>query len=327
MSENQKLLALLIDGDNADPAHIPKILAEISKRGFGDPKIRNVYGDFSQQGLQTKWDQAVQEYGLKREDYLHSSTGKNGTDIVLTIDAMDMLYSDNRKLSGFCIYSNDRDFTHLAHRIRRQGLSIYGLGSEQSQELLAAYDDYIAVERLDDSIPVAKELSDEEFFNLCIAGYERAYEEAAERFKEGWIPLSQVKAAMIAIHPALQSKSSRALVEKWKSVADAHPKDIEVNELTDRRYVVHEVRVFDTFDKLRHVYQIERLNISIKDDGWVWLTLLAQRLQSEYGSVTYKGTSSSKLQKMIDKMQKDYPEIELWTEDGQQPRIRIQSSV
>lgn len=315
MSENRKLLALLIDGDNVEAVHIPMILAEISKRGLGDPKIRNVYGDFSQKQLQVRWDKAVQEYGLKREDYLHSSTGKNGTDIALAIDAMDMLYSENPKLSGFCIYSNDRDFTHLAKRIQRKGLNVYGIGSEQSQDLIAAYDDYIAV----DSPPV-EDVSDEELFNRCVTSYKQAYQEAEASIRDGWVSLHHAGVVMKRMYQTPRILSLRTLVKDWNAVAQLQPKTLEVRE-RDGNY---EVRILDTIDKLRYVYQLERQNISIRDDGWVWLSLLAQRLQSEYGSVVYKGNPSSKLQKMIDRMQKDYPEIELWTEDGQQPRIRIQ---
>jgi uncharacterized LabA/DUF88 family protein len=54
------------------------------------------------------------------------SVGKNGADIALVIDAMDLLHSG--RVTGFCLVSSDSDFTRLATRIREQGLDVFGFG-------------------------------------------------------------------------------------------------------------------------------------------------------------------------------------------------------
>ena len=47
------------------------------------------------------------------------ASAKNGADIALAIDAMDILYAG--AVTAFCIVSNDRDFVPLALRLRAAG--------------------------------------------------------------------------------------------------------------------------------------------------------------------------------------------------------------
>lgn len=73
--------------------------------------------------------------------------GKDATDMILIIDAMDLLYSG--ALDGFCIVSSDSDFTPLASRIRESGLTVYGFGRSKTPEaFIRACDKFIYVENL-----------------------------------------------------------------------------------------------------------------------------------------------------------------------------------
>ncbi len=73
--------------------------------------------------------------------------GKDATDMILIIDAMDLLYAG--ALDGFCIVSSDSDFTPLASRIRENGLSVYGFGKKSTPEAFKkACDKFIYVENL-----------------------------------------------------------------------------------------------------------------------------------------------------------------------------------
>ncbi len=79
------------------------------------------------------------------------TTGKNSTDSALIIDAMDLLYT--QKLDGFCIISSDSDFTRLAHRIRQDGILVYGFGKRQTPNAFtAACDRFVYTELLDLSV-------------------------------------------------------------------------------------------------------------------------------------------------------------------------------
>ncbi len=143
MVENQRLLAVLIDADNnTQPALITAIMAAAKTQG--KPIISRIYGDFSQDNLKNLRPVAA-EHDIEIKHSFHASSGKNATDIALVIDAMDILY--DAKIGGFCIVSSDSDFTHLARRIRRNGLIVIGIG-KANPALLESYDKFIQLEAL-----------------------------------------------------------------------------------------------------------------------------------------------------------------------------------
>jgi hypothetical protein len=69
---------------------------------------------------------------LKRTGEHRYTTGKNATDSTLIIDAMDLVYT--RKFDGFCLVTSDSDFTGLAMRIRKEGLTVLGFGEKKTPE-------------------------------------------------------------------------------------------------------------------------------------------------------------------------------------------------
>src|SRR5688572_23412942 len=106
MSENPRLFALFIDGDNVQAALVPKILNILSE--FGKPIIRKVFLNKTT----PDWENSSRKHSLKLEVITNNTKGKNASDIALVIEAMDKLF--NRKdLDGFCIVSSDSDFTGL----------------------------------------------------------------------------------------------------------------------------------------------------------------------------------------------------------------------
>jgi len=56
--------------------------------------------------------------------------GKNGSDIALVIDAINMLHSG--RFAGFYLVSSDSDFIRLAARSREQGLDVFGFGGAKT---------------------------------------------------------------------------------------------------------------------------------------------------------------------------------------------------
>ena len=56
-------------------------------------------------------------------------SGRNATDIELTVAAMDLLHEG--KTAIFCIVSSDADYAALALRIRQAGKTVIGLGKER----------------------------------------------------------------------------------------------------------------------------------------------------------------------------------------------------
>lgn len=122
-------LAVLIDADNCSPSIASDLFKEIAK--LGDASIRRIYGDFS--GTKNGgWRKILNEHAIIPHMNVEATKGKNASDIVLVIDAMDLMHSG--RVEGFCIVSSDADFTRLASRLREQGLDVYGFGERKTPE-------------------------------------------------------------------------------------------------------------------------------------------------------------------------------------------------
>jgi uncharacterized LabA/DUF88 family protein len=122
-------LAVLIDADNAQAAVIEGLLAEIAR--FGEATVRRIYGDFTAPES-SSWKKVLHQYAIKPVQQFAYTTGKNATDSMLIIDAMDLLYT--RKFDGFCLVTSDSDFTDLAMRLREEGLTVLGFGEKKTPE-------------------------------------------------------------------------------------------------------------------------------------------------------------------------------------------------
>ena len=127
MEDTKFNIAVLIDGDNAQPKLIKEILEEVSK--YGKATIRRIYGDWTQQHM-NGWKEIINQYSISPIQKFAYTTGKNSTDSSLIIEAMDILHSKNTE--GFCIVSSDSDYTGLAKRIREEGLFVMGIGQKKT---------------------------------------------------------------------------------------------------------------------------------------------------------------------------------------------------
>lgn len=127
--EPTQRLAVLIDGDNAQPRAIDSLLADIAR--FGVATVKRIYGDFTSPG-NARWKETLHKHAIKPVQQFAYTSGKNATDITLVIDAMDLLYA--RRFDGFCLVSSDSDFTGLALRIREEGLLVLGVGERKTPE-------------------------------------------------------------------------------------------------------------------------------------------------------------------------------------------------
>ena len=96
MSANpNRATAVLIDGENIAAGDFPRLQTRlISIPGIA---ITRVFGDFAN-ASHSNWLEVCREHGV--EPVLHCSpvTGKNGTDILMTIAAMDKELNEARDL-------------------------------------------------------------------------------------------------------------------------------------------------------------------------------------------------------------------------------------
>ena len=120
-------IAVLVDGDNAQPSLIEAVLAEAVK--YGTTTVRRIYGDWTTPNM-AGWKSALQNHAFQPLQQFRYTTGKNATDSALIIDAMDLLHSG--RIDGFCIVSSDSDFTRLATRVREHGLFVMGIGEPKT---------------------------------------------------------------------------------------------------------------------------------------------------------------------------------------------------
>ena len=122
-SHGSRTIALLIDGENAQPKLIEHILAETAK--YGNVTTRRIYGDWTTPNM-SGWKDSLHTFAIQPEQQFSYTTGKNSTDSALIIDAMDILHAGT--VNGFCIVSSDSDYTRLVTRIREQAFFAMGVG-------------------------------------------------------------------------------------------------------------------------------------------------------------------------------------------------------
>ncbi len=141
-------MAMLIDGDNAQPSLVVKLLAEAGK--YGAPTIRRIYGDWTTPQM-NGWKECLNNHAIQPIQQFRYTVGKNATDSALIIDAMDLLHSG--LVDGFCIVSSDSDYTRLATRIREEGIFVMGIGqSKTPKPFVNACNIFIFTENLIDNI-------------------------------------------------------------------------------------------------------------------------------------------------------------------------------
>ncbi len=147
-------IALLIDGDNAQPSLIAEILTEAGK--YGALTIRRIYGDWTTSNMQG-WKETLNSSAIQPIQQFRYTVGKNATDSAMIIDAMDILLSG--PVDGFCIVSSDSDYTRLATRIRESGIFVMGIGKRITPKAFVnACNIFIYTENLDvkESAPKGK---------------------------------------------------------------------------------------------------------------------------------------------------------------------------
>ena len=142
-------LAFLVDGDNAQATMVEEMLAEASK--YGSVIIRRVYGNWTAGGQVNSWKTKLKEYALSPYQQFPNISNryvtKNATDIALIIDAMDILHDGIVK--GFVIVSSDSDYTSLAIKIREHGLFVIGIGKKETHDSFRrACDVFVSTENL-----------------------------------------------------------------------------------------------------------------------------------------------------------------------------------
>ncbi len=215
-SEDWDSIAVLIDADNAQPSKLKMILDEIS--AYGRIVVKKAYGNWKDDRLKN-WEQELKRLAIKPEQQFAYTTGKNATDISLTIGAMDLLYT--KIYDAFVLVSSDSDYTPLAIRLRESGVSVLGVGEKKTPEPFRnACDDFILTENLGDtsepveeapkvestvvSAPPAVHLEHEsiEYIHSLLKIASDRYQDA-----DGWVNISSAGTYIKRVKPDFDSKT------------------------------------------------------------------------------------------------------------------------
>lgn len=157
-------IALLIDADNFTQIEkIKPAILEISK--YGKISLKRAYGNWGKETLKN-WKDVLRNLAIKPIQQIDYVSGKNATDIALTIDAMDFLY--NSEYDGFVIVSGDSDYTPLAIKLKESGKTVIGIGCKEStaEAFVSSCDNFIYTENLENEN--TKEKTDENNTEISI---------------------------------------------------------------------------------------------------------------------------------------------------------------
>lgn len=125
--DTEKKIALIIDCDNAKADAIYGIMEELSK--FGETSIRKAYGNWKGNN---PWEEVLHPFAIQPIQQFPYTKGKNATDLAMTIDVMELLFTEN--IDIFAIVSSDSDFTPLAMKLRAKSKQVIGFGEEKTPQ-------------------------------------------------------------------------------------------------------------------------------------------------------------------------------------------------
>ena len=268
--EKRNNFAVLIDADNVSPERFERIFGELSL--WGNATYRRIYGnwaDYNRSALKEK----LVEYALTPVQQFNYIKGKNATDIALVIDAMDILYTGS--VDGFCIVTNDSDFTRLALRLRESGMIVIGMGDDvAASSFRTACNDFVV---LRESRRIAEEITEQKRIRLT------ARRSAASRSGSGT--------------RSYAGKAADAGYDEARSVDNA------VNDADADNTAAAPAEAFDAqpeepvqAPEPRKVLSDRDLRVSIKeflfecteDDGWYSASTLVNRLKEKYPDLDIK---------------------------------------
>lgn len=144
MAKKEDHIALFIDCDNISHRSIEGIINELSK--YGVVNIRQAYGNWTKDNLKN-WEDKLLEFAIKPIQQFDYSKNKNATDILMTIDAIDLLHT--KDIDAFAFATSDSDFTPVVMRVQAEGIKVFGFGEKKTPKpFMAACSQFIFTEKL-----------------------------------------------------------------------------------------------------------------------------------------------------------------------------------
>ena len=198
-SDSHSAIAILVDGDNAQPSLLEHVIAETAK--YGVVTTRRIYGDWTTPNM-AGWKDYLHSYAFQPMQQFSYTTGKNATDSALIIDAMDIVHG--KTVSGFCIVSSDSDYTRLATRIREQGMFVMGIGRSTTPEaFVKSCEVFVYTENLSPQVKLEK------LVDISVSDWTKTATRAIEMSAQenGWALLAAVGSYLRQLDPSFDSRT------------------------------------------------------------------------------------------------------------------------
>ncbi len=231
-------IAMLIDGDNAQPALLSQMLVEAGRHG--QVTLRRIYGDWTTPNMNS-WKETLNYHAFQPIQQFRYTIGKNATDSAMIIDAMDILHSG--VVDAFCLVSSDSDYTRLATRIRETGIFVMGIGAKKTPKpFINACDVFVYTENLVEIKKAAKPVRQpksktgtqekEEADPMPVLS--QAFEMAVQQ--DGWARLDVMGSALYQLDPGFDPrtyghKQLSRMLSKLKDRFDMRTQDIDGSTL------------------------------------------------------------------------------------------------
>jgi hypothetical protein len=264
-------IAVLIDGENCQASLAAFVLVEAGT--FGAVTVRRIYGNWAH-GSMTGWQTAIAHYALTPVQHAHPVVGKNGSDIAMAIDALDLWYSG---LDQFCLVSSDADFTPLALRLRERGSLVIGIGRPETSDgyqkactvfipthkltsvvkgkaispaqasttemALSGLTNGHAVVKGSTSVPMEAEVPTEDKKQAIVTLLREEYRQLALEKQNEWVSLTPLGARLKELQPGYRSRHGGAktltkLVQQYPTVFETRVGDgsqTEIREVQSRQ--------------------------------------------------------------------------------------------
>jgi len=183
LNNEDKIIALMIDGDNVPSDYIEPIEQEASI--IGRVTVKRLYYTYNH-GIPNGWEKTINNHALRTVQVMHYTNGKSKTvknvaDSALIIDAMDIKATVNT----IFIVASDSDYTMLAKRLKEDGIYVIGAGDKDTPlAFIKACDEFKYLEKLSEQYSAENDGKPDDKEKLA-ANVEKKAEVAAEEQDEG----------------------------------------------------------------------------------------------------------------------------------------------
>ncbi|MCM1398689.1 MAG: NYN domain-containing protein [Clostridium sp.] len=310
----EKKIALLIDAENTNAKYIDVIFSEIKK--YGNITYQRMYGDFRNNAL-AKWDEKSKEYAIVPIYQQNYTSGKNAADIMLVIDAMDILYRQN--VDMFCIVSSDSDFTRLVNRIKEDAIYVVGMGqSMASKAFVKACNEYkfldkIIEEELDAKDDKMADMEEPEIKDAKVSDKEENANLEPE--KDAITPIEEIKSAIDFLATEAENNGVRVNLSSTKSLLRHVFSDFDERNYgysRFKKFIENETNVeIETEGRSMYIVKSNNDNIEKNVRNFIKekakkdfaLDMLGNEIHTKFPKFSYKESGYSQLSKFVESVE------------------------